>query len=278
MIVQFNYVTIRWSPPQISEEGAWAMGEQVDQLGKAHFRREFRRKAMRSDKAEQRKFSLWAMLLLIGLMAVCFVFIPMTIPIVLFVLLMYFGSLGIALLRYDRWLSKCLAVYQRCQRQAIPPAARPIPSPPPPNPNAILFQPYEEIAAKYPHINDLGSVTLGHNPPVTTTLHSLSYPLATSGAPSGKGEKSLTMTVEVWSGRIESVLFTNGDSDLNDDDVDELLKANSGGVTWGTNPAQPQFFFRSDNKAVASYGDGRRTLQLMGRELISARAAGPAGG
>ena len=133
MYVPVQYVTLNWSPPKLTPEEEIAMGEQVARLGKAHFRREFRKRSKRSQASPEqaaaaekfRSRPTWYRALVItgfiGMVVVAFIVAPaamlMIFPITAFILLMYFGSLGIAVWRFNRWLSRCLSRFQESQRK-----------------------------------------------------------------------------------------------------------------------------------------------------------------
>lgn len=252
------------------------MGEQVAKLGKSYFRSEFWKNSMRPKQTAEDKIkcerirnipkwrhflhlALFACLVVLGI-----VFTPIIIPITVFIVMMYFGSLGIAVLKYDSWLSRCLSRYQASQRgggKSTP--SRVAPQPLAPNPITVLFQKYEEVDATHRVLDTVENFTMD-DAPLATMLHRFEFKL---------GDRILTMVVEVWHGRIHTVIFSNADGeDIDDEEAAKLLKANSGGVTWVIDKTQPRYLLRSDKKAFASYENGRQSLHLVGRELLSARA------
>lgn len=252
------------------------MGEQVARLGKSYFRSKFCKKSMQSEQTAEDKAKYgrlrntpkWRhflyIALLAGLLVAGVIIAPIIIPVTVFIVAMYFGSLGFAVLRYNRWLSKCLSRYHASQHRVSQPAPTPaVYQPAVLSRNTILFQTYEEVASTHRLLNTIENFALD-GIPLATTMYRFKFKLA---------EKTLTMLAEVWNGRIHTVIFSNDNGeDIDDDEAEKLLKANSGGVIWSTDKAQPQYLFRSDNKAFASYENGRKSLHLVGRELLSARA------
>ena len=275
MYFPIQYITVGWTPPVLNPEEEIALGEKVSRLGKAHFRREFRRKSMRHQASAEeiaasetfRNRPKWYRAFCIALFA-CIVIgasivapaiLLAVFPITAFILLMYFGSLGIAVLRYDRWLARCLARFHESQDSGHITSSL--------TTQAQLFKTYDEIAASYNLLNTAEGIS-----PATKTC-SFEYKLTLTKRPYEVIVRHLTMVVEVWERRIHTIYFWKVDgSDIDDDEAEELMLQNSDGATWGKNPVQPQFFFRSDQKAVASYRSGRKDFSIAGRDLLSARA------
>jgi hypothetical protein len=129
---------------------------------------------------------------------------------------------------------------------------------------AQLFASYDEFVSLYKPLKT------GEPIPPATKMCNFEYELL---LPSRRTGSPFIMTVEFWNDRAHSIYFSKtDDSEIDADEVQQLLNQNSGGASWGSRPDQPQFIFRSDNKAVASYDSDRKSFSMQGRELLSLRA------
>jgi hypothetical protein len=78
--------------------------------------------------------------------------------------------------------------------------------------------------------------------------------------------------IQFWNDQAHQINFSKADdSDISAEEADQLLNRNKGGATWSIQADQPEFWFRSDNKAVASYESGRKGFSIYGRELLAAQ-------
>lgn len=124
MIYQFQYVTLNWRPPKLSASEEIEMGKAVFSLGKAHFRKEFRKKVKNTQSPKQinaaarfRDRPVWLKAILvifsISLMIFAFVAVPVTLLLTILILFVYLTSFVWCLIQHDRWLSSCLSAYVR---------------------------------------------------------------------------------------------------------------------------------------------------------------------
>lgn len=133
--VKYNQPVLRWEEPLLSQDEKAAMGERVAQLGKAHFRGEFRKgkwlpkgdpetkaRAEASRAKHPILLPILQIALLLGLI-VAAIFAPrQVLPILAFGVFIavymwgyYLVTFAFALRRFDRWLSDCL----QCYRQSL---------------------------------------------------------------------------------------------------------------------------------------------------------------
>lgn len=146
-----QYQVISWKPPKLSPSQKFSFGQRVASVGKRQIRREFRAQLPKPGDehaaaiAAFRKLSVPRRLLryaiIFVLLLALFYFVPRflvpAVSIVGFVCLMWYASMAFAMLRYNRFLSRCLVCYQdairdgyvllacpRCNQQLRLPHAR----------------------------------------------------------------------------------------------------------------------------------------------------------
>lgn len=131
--VKFDQPYAVFRDPNLNSAQEIEMGEQISRLGKAHFRRTFRKGTWVPKFSSRQnptgggfswRNSTWGarilQIIIIGLFIAALVALPWILPFTLLlciaVYLLYLISLGWACFRHDRWLSHCLACYRRSQK------------------------------------------------------------------------------------------------------------------------------------------------------------------
>ena len=127
---QFPYQVLSWKPPDLSPAEQFAFGQRVASVGKRQMRDAFRR-ALPKEGSEHageiaafrkltiRRRVIRSAIVFVPLLAV-FYFVPRflaaALSIAAFVCLIWYGSIAFAMLRYSRFLSRCLARYETAIR------------------------------------------------------------------------------------------------------------------------------------------------------------------
>ncbi len=148
---RIQYQIVSWKPPRLSSSEQFSFGQRVASAGKRQIRRAFRTQHAKPSGEHAEAISAFRKLsipkrvfryaiIFIPLIAL-FYFVPRLLApagaIVGFVCLMWYGSIAFATLRYNRFLSRCLACYHgairdgcvllacpRCDQQLRLPHAR----------------------------------------------------------------------------------------------------------------------------------------------------------
>ena len=129
-----------------------------------------------------------------------------------------------------------------------------------------LFTPYDEFASSCKQLNT------GQPTPPATKLCTFECDLSLSGSGTQQTTVLFVLGIQFWNDQAHQIYFSKADdSDISAEEASQLLNRNSGGATWSIQADQPQFWYRSDNKAVASYASGRKGFSIQGRELIAAQ-------
>ncbi len=130
MLVRVQYAYITWKPPKLTEEQGLELGKRISAIGKEQFEAEFRqsiRAAQLDGRPPRTGVAAWPeevryiiLTIWLGGMLIVLIrlheaerFLAALVPICMIVLLVYYGSIFLAVRRHNKWANDLVARYAR---------------------------------------------------------------------------------------------------------------------------------------------------------------------